>query len=129
MAEVILLAAVALVAEVLAAVALVAEVSVAVQAAEALVEAAILSEVAVVREAVLVANMVTSVADRAFFTTILFNGEDSNLTVFHSRNLIHLLIEKHSLNSFIDDTMTYGEYCLIGESLTQPTEKLPCPFF
>ena len=120
MAEVILLAAVALVAEVLAAAA---------QAAEALVEAAILSEVAVVREAVLVADMVTSVADRPFFTTILFNGEDSNLTVFHSRNLIHLLIEKHSLNSFIDDTMTYGEYCLIGESLTQPTEKLPCPFF
>lgn len=113
----------------LAAVALVAEVSVAAQAAEVLVEAAILSEVAVVREAVLVADMVTSVADRAFFTTILFNGEDSNLTVFHSRNLIHLLIEKHSLNSFIDDTMTYGEYCLIGESLTQPTEKLPCPFF
>lgn len=113
----------------LAAVALVAEVSVAAQAAEALVEAAILSEVAVVREAVLVADMVTSVADRPFFTTILFNGEDSNLTVFHSHNLIHLLIEKHSLNSFIDDTMTHGEYCLIGESFTQPTEKLPCPFF
>jgi len=127
-AGVILLAAVALVAEVSVA-AQAAEVSVAAQAAEVLVEAVILSEVAVVREAVLVADMVTSVADRAFFTTILFNGEDSNLTVFHSRNLIHLLIEKHSLNSFIDDTMTYGEYCLIGESLTQPTEKLPCPFF
>ena len=96
----------------MAAVALVAGVLVAAQAAEVLVEAAILSEVAVVREAVLVADMVTSVADRAFFTTILFNGEDSNLTVFHSRNLIHLLIEKHSLNSFIDDTMTHGETSL-----------------
>ena len=48
----------------------------------------------------------------------LSNGEDSNLTVFHSQHLIHLLVEKYCLNGFVDNAMTYNKNGLVGKSLT-----------
>lgn len=90
-----------LAAEVLEAVALVAEVS----------------EVAAALEVALEVGTVTSAVE----DKILFNGEDPNLTVFHSHHFIHLLVEQHRLYSFIDDTMTYGEDRLVWKSLTHPS--------
>lgn len=100
-----------LAAEVLEAVALVAEVS------EEAVRVATVSEVAAALEVALEVGTVTSAVE----DKILFNGEDPNLTVFHSHDFIHLLVEQHRLYSFIDDTMTYGEDRLVWKSLTHPS--------
>ena len=50
-----------------------------------------------------------------------------NLTVSHPGNVLHLLLEMDSLDGFVDDTMSHGQYPLARIVFKHPCQKLTSP--